>query len=148
MACDANTKTYTNNATASSLSEMAMLFIRTCPDIVTQNLTNYKQLVLCEILINYVGKNNICILNSATKEAISRDQGVKLITVGHIIRSFIKSEILIKEKIGSRSHQYFLNPKIFGEGGWMDCEHLSFSISIQYNFKTFEYNKSITVKQK
>jgi hypothetical protein len=125
-----------------STPDFIMLFTQTAPMLADARLTAAQSQTLFEILSSYVSRNNLCIINAATKEEISIKYGLKYTTVDQNIRALCDKEIILRQKTESgRGSQYYLNPHIFGKGSWQDIEALRYEIAAEYNFKTLEYTK-------
>lgn len=125
-----------------STPDFIMLFTQTAPMLADAKLTAAQSQTLFEILSSYVSRNNLCIINAATKEEISIKYGLKYTTVDQNIRALCDKEIILRQKTESgRGSQYYLNPHIFGKGSWQDIEALRYEIAAEYNFKTLEYTK-------
>lgn len=142
------TKTTTDRKVVkkNSTPDFIMLFTQSAPMLAEARLTAAQSQILFEILSNYVARNNLCIINAATKEEISSKHGLKYDTVDTNMRVLVAKEILVKDKKeNGRGSHYYLNPHIFGKGSWQDIESLRYEIAAEYNFKTLEFTKKETV---
>lgn len=127
-----------------STPDFVMLFTQTAPMLANANLTSSQSTTLFAIISKFVGKNNLLNLSAATKELISRECDLKYNTVDQNIRTLIKKNIILRDKIGERGYQYYLNPYVFGKGNWADIEQLRYTVDIQYDFKNLEYSRQET----
>jgi hypothetical protein len=129
-----------------STPDFIMLFTQTAPMLAEAKLTAAQSQTLFEILSSYVSRNNLCIINTATKDAIARKYELKYTTVDQNVRALVDKQIILRQTVeGQRGSQYFLNPHVFGKGSWTDIEALRYEIAAEYNFKTLEYSKKETV---
>lgn len=129
-----------------STPDFIMLFTQTAPMLADAKLTAAQSQTLFEILSSYVSRNNLCIINTATKDAIAQKYGLKYTTVDQNVRALVDKQIILRQTVeGQRGSQYFLNPHVFGKGSWTDIEALRYEIAAEYNFKTLEYSKKETV---
>lgn len=129
-----------------STPDFIMLFTQTAPMLADAKLTAAQSQTLFEILSSYVSRNNLCIINTATKDAIAQKYSLKYTTVDQNVRALVDKQIILRQTVeGQRGSQYFLNPHVFGKGSWTDIEALRYEIAAEYNFKTLEYSKKETV---
>lgn len=127
-----------------STPEFVMLFTQTAPMLAAADLTKTQAQTLFAIISKFVGRNNLLTLNTATKEYISAEHDIKFNTVDQNVRALIKKDIILKERVGQRGVQYYLNPYIFGKGNWADIEQLRYTVDVQYDFNKLEYSKQET----
>jgi hypothetical protein len=114
----------------SSVEEMILLFIRTCPLLVDKKLTKTQQAILYKILTEFVVEKNVCTIDPIIKNTIADSLNIQKITVDHYIRAFVKNGIFVKF-----NNVYFLNSLIFGKKDWIDLARIVYLEETAFDFE-------------
>lgn len=78
--------------------------------------------LMCELLKNVsnASEGQTIIVNKYMKEQIADKRGISVGYINNAITDLVKREILIRIAQGT----YYINPYLFGKGGWDDIEKI------------------------
>lgn len=131
-----------------SIGDMLYLFIQTCPKLQHFKLTKSQTNILHAILLDHVQEKNICTFNAEVKSDIANKYKIKLTTIEHYIRTFLRDGILIQLKtIEAGERLTYLNPDIFGISEWKNRESVIYLTRSVYDFKQMQYAKNVYVEK-
>ena len=121
--------------------EFIMVFCQGLSMLTKSSLTNGQSRVLFEILKYTVNNSNMLMINPDVKNTIAADAELSRRTVDEAIKALTKKEIIIRT-----NRTYFLNPLLFGKGGWDSIKRLSQKLEIDYDFENLTATERISTK--
>lgn len=121
--------------------EFIMIFCQGLSMLTKSSLTNGQSRALFEILKYTVNNSNMLMLNPDVRNTIAADAELSKRTVDEAIKALVKKEIIIRT-----NRTYFLNPLLFGKGGWDSIKRLSQKLEIDYDFENLTATERISTK--